>query len=203
MKTKWTGAVALTAMTVGGLLLSPSILVGAKEDDKAKTGSAAPAFKLKDTFGKEFSLADFKGKVVVLEWFNRKCPASKGCHNSATMQDTYKKYADKGVIWLAIDTTAGSDPEANRVYAADQGLAYPILHDTDGKVGKAYGAKTTPHMFIIDKEGILVYTGAIDNKGESPNYVGDALAEVLAGEKVTKSRTQPYGCGVKYPPNAS
>jgi peroxiredoxin len=164
----------------------------------AAIGSQAPDFTLKDAYGKEFKLSDFKDKIVVLEWINQHCPVSHGTHQKRLMQDTYKKYAGKGVIWLAIDTTAGAQPEKNRVYAADQGIAYPILHDTDGKVGHSYGAKRTPHMFVIDKAGKLAYTGAIDDHKDK-NYVSIALDELLAGKSVSNPETEPYGCGVKYP----
>jgi peroxiredoxin len=165
---------------------------------QAEIGQAAPDFTLKDTYGKEFKLADFKDRIVVLEWVNQQCPVSKGHHDKRTMQDTYKKYASKGVIWLGIDTTAGVQPEKNRVYSAVMSLAYPILHDTDGRVAKAYGAKTTPHMFVIDKTGKLAYAGAIDDKGDT-NFVAAALDNVLAGKAVSKPRTDSYGCGIKFP----
>jgi peroxiredoxin len=164
---------------------------------KADIGAAAPSFALEDVYGKTFTLGDFKEHVVVLEWINQHCPVSHGKHKDGTMQNTYKKYADKGVIWLAIDSTYGAKPEANRVYAAQMGIAYPILHDPDGKVGHMYGAKTTPHMFVIDKKGVLVYDGAIDDQGKA-NYVAAALDAVLAGKPVENAKTKPYGCGVKY-----
>jgi len=184
--------VALTGSVASTLVTAPE-----QGQSPAVVGSQAPDFALKDSYGKEFRLADFKDKVVVLEWINRTCPVSRGAHEKKTMQDIYKKYAAKGVVWLAIDTTAGSDPEKNRVYAAEKGLAYPILHDPDGRTGRAYGAKTTPHMFVIDKTGKLVYNGAIDDRKET-NYVAAALDEVLADKPVSTSRTEPYGCSVKY-----
>lgn len=163
----------------------------------AELGNPAPGFELKDVFGKPFKLSDFKGHVVVLEWINFQCPVSHGKHDDKTMQDVYKKFADKGVVWLAIDSTAGRKPEENRVYAAKQGLAYPILHDPDGKVGRTYGAATTPHMYVIDAKGTLVYNGAIDDKG-STNHVAEAVGATLAGKKPSTMKTAPYGCSVKY-----
>jgi len=168
-----------------------------KATTKAQIGKPAPDFALKDCFGKKFTLAEFKGKTVVLEWINQQCPISKGAHDKQQMQKTYKKYADKGVIWLAVDSSHFAEPEKNRIYTAMQGLAYPVLHDPDGKVGKAYIAKTTPHMFVIDKTGTLVYNGAIDDRDKT-NYVDKALAELLAGKTVSKPKTDSYGCGVKY-----
>jgi peroxiredoxin len=117
------------------------------------------------------------------------------------MQNTLKKYADRGVVWLAIDSTSSLDAESNRVYTARKGLAYPILNDPTGRVGHKYDAKTTPHMFVIDKAGTLVYTGAIDGEQDGKadqNYVADALDAVLSGSTVARSKTKPYGCGIKY-----
>jgi peroxiredoxin len=181
----------------GILIYSQSTAAAEKEEPKAKIGESAPDFALKDSYGKEFKLSDFKDKIVVLEWINQKCPVSHGHHDKQTMQKTYKKTADK-VVWLAIDTGKTNSPENNRVYAAKMGLAYPVLHDTDGKVGRLYGAKSTPHMFVINKGGKLAYDGAIDDKGET-NYVADAIEALIAGKNVPKSKTEPYGCGVHYP----
>jgi peroxiredoxin len=186
----WAGVVALG---LGGMLLVPVFAA----DKGVEIGQTAPAFSLPDCYGNDISLESQRGKVVVLEWINQKCPVSEGHHKKHTMQDLIKKYAGKGVVWLAIDSSSFCDAEANRVYAAEMGLAYPILQDPDGKVGKAYGAQTTPHMFVIDKEGKLAYNGAIDDQ-KSTNYVDAALQAVLAGKTVEKSKTKPYGCGVKY-----
>lgn len=192
--------VALVASAVGAVGYQYLAAAPASEAVKAKIGQPAPDFTLKDVYDKPFKLSDFKGKIVVLEWINKGCPVSAGAHDKKIMQDTYKKFAEKGVIWLAIDSTASpavAKPEDNRVYAAQKGLAYPILHDPDGKVGHAYGAKTTPHMFVIDKEGQLAYNGAIDDQGKT-NYVAVAIEDLLAGKKVAKAQTEPYGCTVKY-----
>lgn len=206
MKSKWTMVIAVVACAGSVALYSRTLAApGAaekKESRKAELGKPAPDFALQDTYGKEFKLSEFKGKTVVLEWFNANCPVVKSSHEKQKMQKVYKEYAEKGVIWLAIDTTAGAQAEPNRVHAAEYGLAYPILMDTDGEVGRAYGAKTTPHMFVVDKTGNLVYDGAIDDKA-STNYVANALEDVLAGKTVRKSKTEPYGCGVKYPRRAN
>jgi peroxiredoxin len=172
----------------------------------------APAFTLTDTNGTEHSLADFKGKVVVLEWFNHGCPFVKKHYDKGNMQALQKTYTDKDVVWLAIISSAegkqGFDtPEGHNKTAKEKGTnATAILIDADGTVGKAYGAKTTPHMYVIDAEGQLVYQGAIDDKrstspddiASSKNYVSAALDAVLAGEAVEVAKTTPYGCGVKY-----
>ncbi|UCD28916.1 MAG: thioredoxin family protein [Planctomycetota bacterium] len=196
MKTKWILIIA-AAVVVGAFIYTQSPAAPAKPEPKARIGEPAPDFSLKDTFGKQFTLSEFKGKIVVLEWINQQCPISKGTHTKQLMQKTYKKYAEKGVVWLAIDTSHYAKPDKNRVYAAKQGLAYPILHDPNGKVGHDYGARTTPHMYVIDKTGKLLYNGAIDDKGKT-NYVAAALDEVLAGKAVSKPKTDPYGCSVKY-----
>lgn len=192
------------AAALVALSLSPVSALYATDDkppvaESGQVGSSASDFTLKDSYGKEFRLADYKDRVVVLEWVNQDCPVSKGKHTKKVMQDTYAKYVDK-VVWLGIDTTAGRQAEGNRVYAAKMGIAYPVLLDADGKVGRSYGARTTPHMFVIAK-GKLVYAGAIDDgKDGGQNYIAAALDEVLAGKPVSKAKTEPYGCKVKYPP---
>jgi peroxiredoxin len=189
----------MLGLALAGLLVfAPSNAAEKGDMVSAELGKEVPNFALKDTFGKEFKLSEFKGKTIVLEWVNQGCPVSKGAHKKKIMQDTYAKYAGKEVIWLGIDTTAGAQPEKNRVYAAEMGIAFPILHDTDGKVGRMFGAKTTPHMFVIDKSGKLAYTGAIDDQGKT-NYVAAALDDLLAGRTVGTPKTDPYGCSVKYP----
>ncbi|NLE58020.1 MAG: redoxin domain-containing protein [Planctomycetes bacterium] len=193
MKTRW--MILTTAAVAAGVFLYSHSLA-AQANKAAEPGQTAPDFAIKDAYGKEFKLADFKGKVVVLEWINRDCPVSRGAHDKQQMQKTYKKYAAKGVVWLGIDSTEAAKPDANRVYAAEQGLAYPILHDADAKVANAYGAKRTPHMFVIDKEGKLAYAGAIDDKADR-NHVAAALDELLAGKTVAKPKTDAYGCGIK------
>src|SRR5687767_9450573 len=179
---------------------------GEKAAAQAKVGEPAPAFSLQDQDGKTVSLADFKGKTVVLEWFNQGCPYVVRHYKSKTMTDTAAKYKDKDVVWLAINTTAGKTAEDNKTSAEAWGIPYPILSDTTSSVAQQYGAKTTPHMYIIDKEGKLVYNGAIDDdasedgaKGDKAvNFVAKALDEVLAGKAVSQAETKPYGCGVKY-----
>lgn len=176
-----------------------------KAEAKAKVGEAAPAFTLVDLDGKTHNLADYKGKTVVLEWFNPECPYVKKHHElNKTMASLNDKFKEKDVVWLAVATgktaAAADDLKAAKT---DYGIAYPILLDTEGKVGREYGAKTTPHMYVIDKEGVLRYAGAIDNNnsprtlGET-NYVEEALTAVLAGETVPTAETKAYGCGVKY-----
>jgi peroxiredoxin len=163
----------------------------------------APAFTLTDQAGKKHSLADYAGKVVVLEWMNPDCPISRRHYTTPTMKNLATKYAPKGVVWLAINSTNYYTPEQNKAWAEKYALPYPILDDRPGTVGHLYGAKTTPDMRIIDARGVVVYAGAIDDnstgrKPEPTNYVAQALDELLAGKKVSRAKTQPYGCSVKY-----
>ncbi|MCS6803576.1 MAG: thioredoxin family protein [Acidobacteriota bacterium] len=171
----------------------------------ASVGAAAPAFSLEDQTGKKVSLSDFSGKkIVVLEWINPDCPYVQRHYKAGTMKSLAQKYKDKGVIWLAINTTHYMNKETNQKWIADYQLPYQILDDHEGTVGRLYGAKTTPHMFIIDKSGKVVYQGAIDddprgNKGENKvNYVAKALDELLAGKPISMPQTKPYGCSVKF-----
>lgn len=175
---------------------------------QAAIGQPAPAFKLTSAAGKEVSLGDYKGKIVVLEWFNPECPYIVKHHKTnTTFNDLHKKYAAKDVVFLAINSNRegkqGSGKERNAKAAEEFKLAYPILLDTTGETGKAYGAKTTPHCFVIDKKGVLAYEGAIDDDRSvetagKVNYVAKAVDELLAGSSVSTSQTKPYGCSVKF-----
>jgi peroxiredoxin len=182
------------------------------ENAPASIGKPAPDFTLKDLDGHDVRLADFRGKVVVLEWFNPKCPFVNRAHSKGSLNGTAARHLAEGVIWLGIDSAApgmqGNAVEDIRDGVNRMGLTHPILRDESGAVGHAYGATNTPHLFVIDKAGTLVYAGAIDNspdaEGESPqggplvNYVDAALADLAANRPVRTSRTKAYGCGVKY-----
>ncbi len=175
-------------------------------------GQIAPAFSAVDTAGKTVSLADFKGKVVVLEWVNPGCPFVRKHYESANMPATQKSALAQGAVWLAINSThTGSgdylQPAALAAWIKDKGgVPSATLMDADGKIGRAYGARTTPHMYIIDTKGTLVYAGAIDSKptanpadiATATNHVRQALAEVAAGKPVSQPVTQAYGCSIKY-----
>ncbi len=175
-------------------------------------GNQAPDFSLPDTYRKTVRLSDFKGKYVVLEWYNPDCPFVGKHYGSGNMQNLQKEFTSKGVVWLTIDSSA---PGMQGNYQADQlnqiskkvGAARTaLLLDSDGKVGREFGAKTTPDMYIIDPKGVLVYEGAIDNKRSTDiedvktatNYVRVALESAMAGKPVKTTTTQPYGCSVKY-----
>ncbi len=177
------------------------------------TGETAPAFTLKGLNpAKDVSLADFKGKVVVLEWLNHGCPFVRKHYDAGNMQAFQKKYTAQNVIWLSVISSAEgkqgyvNTEGANKEKRDNKSLATEVLLDTDGKVGNLYGAKTTPHMYVIDKSGALVYQGAIDDKPDTEkdsissakNYVAAALDEIIAGKKVTAHTTKSYGCSVKY-----
>jgi hypothetical protein len=178
----------------------------------AVVGQPAPAFSVTDTSGKAVSLSDFKGRTVVLEWVNPGCPYVRKHYDSANMQSTQKGATDKGVVWLAVNSTTPSHgdykPPADMAawMSGQKASATATLIDSDGKIGKAYGARTTPHMYVIDAKGTLAYAGGIDDKPSSnpsdvksaKNYVNAALGDVLAGKPVQQPVTRPYGCSVKY-----
>lgn len=167
-------------------------------------GAPAPTFSLEDQDGKKVSLSDFAGKIVVLEWTNPDCPFVKRHYAAKTMTTTANKYKDKDVVWLAINTTYYMGKDKYKEWIKANNISYPILDDHEGTIGRMYGAKTTPHMFIIGKDGKLVYQGGIDNDAggdkDNPviNYVDQALAELTASKAVSVAQTRPYGCSVKY-----
>jgi peroxiredoxin len=178
----------------------------------ADIGKPAPDFTLNDVDGHAVHLADLRGKTVVLEWFNPDCPFVGRSHTKGSLKGLAARHMGQGIVWLGIDSAApgkqGYEPDAIR-HAVDRfGLAHPILRDPGGDVGHAYGATNTPHMFVVDKNGILAYGGAIDNspdaEGESApggvlvNYVDAALEDLAAGRPVRTPRTKAYGCSVKY-----
>lgn len=176
-------------------------------------GQPAPAFELKDTNGKTVKLADFKGKHVVLEWVNPGCPFVVKHYGSQNMQGLQKAYTAKDVVWLSVNSTAKSasdylEPAALNAKLVKEWGAAPtaVLMDEAGQVGRAYAAKTTPHMYVIDPAGKLVYAGGIDDKRTSNqadvktanNFVKAALNESMAGKPVSTPTATPYGCSVKY-----
>jgi peroxiredoxin len=178
----------------------------------AVVGEPAPAFTLTDTNGRTRSLHALEGSTVVLEWWNYECPFVGKHYGSGNMQRLQKEWTAKGVVWLTISSSAPGkqgyvDAAKANAWMKDKGAApTAVLLDHDGKVGRAYGAKTTPHMFVIDPKGTVVYAGGIDDKpstdqadiATAKNFVSAALAEVTAGRPVTMAVSQPYGCSVKY-----
>ena len=166
-------------------------------------GQPAPAFELQDLDGKTVSLAAFRGKTVVLEWINPNCPVSRDYAERNVMSTTAAAHPE--VVWLAINSTNRTHgdfvaPTAHKAYNQKNGIAYPVLYDSSGDTGRAYEAKTTPHMFVIDGGGKLVYNGAIDSRSETANvnYVDAALTALAAGKSPDPSTTKPVGCSVKY-----
>jgi len=171
-----------------------------------KVGEKAPEFTLKDETGKEHSLGSLKGKYVVLEWTSTKCPYVVGHYERETMKKTLAKLKAKqgDVVWLGIDSSHYTNGKETTDFKKKFAFDWPVLQDADGKTGKAYDARTTPHMFIVDPEGVLRYDGAIDDdktdsKGEKAvNYVSLGFDKLLAKQTVDPSKTEPYGCTVKY-----
>ena len=175
-------------------------------------GQPAPGFTATDASGKTVSLADFKGKTIVLEWVNPGCPFVQKHYGAANMQATQKDATAKGVVWLSINSTATDagdylrPAEMAQWMRTQKAASTATLMDSDGKVGRAYGARTTPHMYIVDPAGKLVYAGGIDNKPSTnpadiagaTNHVKAALNETLAGKPVSQASTRPYGCSIKY-----
>jgi peroxiredoxin len=173
--------------------------------ETAQVGKPAPAFTLKDESGKEHSLAQYKGKIVVLEWTNPGCPFVQRHYTANTMKKTAESYDAQKVVWLAVDSTASNAPDKSATWKKEKGFTFPVLQDPSGKVGKEYAAKTTPHMYVIDAQGVLRYEGAIDddprgNKaaGTPTNYVKGAVDALLSGKPVPAATTEAYGCSVKY-----
>jgi len=167
----------------------------------------SPDFTLTNYDGKTVKLSDYAGKIVVLEWFNYECPFARYNYEKTTaVNDLVNKYKDKGVALLAINSTGHQELAKDKEFAEQFKVNHPILDDSKGVVGRAYGAKTTPHTFIIDVKGNIVYSGAFDNAplGKIPegaqyvNYIDKALGELTAGTAVSVTETKPYGCSVKY-----
>lgn len=178
----------------------------------AEVGQPAPEFRAVDSNGKEHALSDYKGKTVVLEWTNHECPFVKKHYDSGNMQALQKEATGEGVIWLSVNSSAAgkeghATPEqANALIAQAGSAATAYLIDDSGEIGMKYGAKTTPHMYVVDPGGVLVYAGAIDDQPTASadaiqgakNFVREALGDLEAGRPVAVAQTQAYGCGVKY-----
>jgi AhpC/TSA family len=189
-----------------------TFLIAAPAYSAAVVGQKAPEFTAKDATGKTVNLADFKGKTVVLEWVNPGCPYVRKHYGAGNMQSTQKDAADKGVVWLAINSTDTQHPDylaptALQSWMTEQkAAATHTMMDESGKIGQQYAARTTPHMYIINAQGNLIYAGGIDSIASAnpadiktaTNYVKQSLGEVAAGKPVSSANTKPYGCSVKY-----
>ena len=192
---------------LAGFLLSSMALNASVE-----TGASAPEFTLSDSTGTEHNLSDFKGKYVVLEWTNHQCPFVKKFYANDDMQSLQKEMTGKDVIWLQVLSSAegkqghltASEAEALRKQQEVGSTA--LLLDPDGAIGRKYGARTTPHMFLINPEGLIIYQGAIDSIkstdsadiADATNYVKSAYENAVAGKPVDPATTTPYGCSIKY-----
>ena len=192
-------------LAMGGAALAAQYDHGHEDHEHAEVGNAAPAFELKDANGKTHSLEDYEGKVVVLEWTNHECPVVNRVHNQKKIEETIAEFDGKPVAWIAINSSHFAEDKKDeiRTWLKEQKIEYPMLLDADGKVGHMYQAKTTPHMFVIDKEGVLIYQGALDNDpygkaDDVRNYVVEAVTATLEGSTVATKQTKPYGCTVKY-----
>lgn len=177
----------------------------------AVVGKPAPEFTAKDIDGKTHKLSDYKGKIVVLEAYNLDCPFCANHFKTGAMQELQEWATKNGVIWFVVNSVNKNNPsyrppeKAKKEFAEQKMKATAWLDDSDGKVGKSYGLKTTPHIVIVDKDGIVAYNGAIDDRPEASgdprkarNYVREALQNLLAGKPVEVKQTKPYGCSVKY-----
>lgn len=180
--------------------LLSNIVAAPSGSSTVKTGEMAPDFTLKDQSGTEVKLSSLKGKLVVLEWTNPGCPFVVRHYKAQTMTKLAKANSD--VVWLTINSSHFTQDADNTTWAQKEGVK-TVLNDASGKVGKLYGARTTPHMYVIDAQGKIAYQGAIDDDPygdkESPlNYVADALKALKAGKAPSINETKPYGCSVKY-----
>ena len=177
----------------------------------AEVGKPAPEFNVTDIEGKAHKLSDYKGKIVILEAYNLDCPFCKNHFTSGAMQELQGQMTAKGAVWLVVNSTGAKNPayrnpdKAKKEWAAQKMKATAWIDDHSGELGKKYGMRTTPHMFVIDKEGVLAYQGAIDDRASpdgdprtARNYVKEAVSKLQAGEKLSVTQTKPYGCGIKY-----
>jgi len=207
------GRIAVAVLTVVTLMACAEEARGrtAADGPAPEVGKAAPAFRVADTNGKTHSLDQYRGKWVVLEWLNHQCPYVRKHYDNGAMQALQKKYAGK-VVWLSVVSSAPgnqghfSNERANELTKEKNAAPAAVLIDASGTVGRAYDARTTPHMFVINPEGKVVYMGGIDDKNSTRAadlqtarpHVDMALQEALAGKPVTVATSQPYGCNVKY-----
>jgi hypothetical protein len=200
------------AVMAAAVALGATFLMGSNAVAAPAVGQKAPDFVAVDTAGKQHRLSDFAGKFVVLEWTHPGCPFVRKHYGSGNMPATQKAATEKGVVWLAINSTerAASDylkPPALEAWMKEHSAApTAVLMDEDGVIGRAYAARTTPHLYIIDPKGVLVYAGGIDSIASSrvedvktaTNYVNQALGEAFGGKAISAATTKPYGCSIKY-----
>lgn len=202
---------ALATLLMVGVLLFPCGAVSGQMQEP-EIGAPAPAFSLPDTYGNQHALSDLAGKWVILEWLNYGCPFVQKHYRSGNMPRLQEDYAAKGVVWFSVVSSAPGkqgyyEPEEMNAKNEEHGnKAAAVLLDPEGTVGMAYGARTTPQMYVINPQGVLLYNGAIDDRPTSrlsdiegaTNYLVQAMTEAMAGQPVSLPTTQPYGCSVKY-----
>jgi peroxiredoxin len=200
------------ALQILGSLMILLCAAGMSRAAEVAVNKPAPEFTFTDIEGTTAKLSDFSGKYVVLEWFNHGCPFTRKHYKSDKMQDLQRKYTEEGVVWISINSTSEEngdyrDPAMSKKEAHANGASSTyIVLDPSGEIGKLYGAKTTPDIFIINPEGNLIYKGAADSIAstdvadipKATNYIDLALTEALAGKPVSTPETKPYGCSVKY-----
>lgn len=192
-------------------ILAAVVLTATLAFGEAVVGKPAPDFEAKDINGKTHRLSDFKGKIVVIEAYNMDCPFCANHYKTGAMQELQAWATGQGVVWLVVNSVNKNHPsyrspeKAKEEFAAQKMKATAWIDDSDGKLGKAYGLKTTPHIVIIGKDGIVAYNGAIDDRPATDgdprtakNYVKEALQSLLEGKPVAVKQTKPYGCSVKY-----
>jgi hypothetical protein len=204
---------SVTTAALAGLAMVTLVASGlAAQTSGAEIGRSAPSFTLPDTYGEEHALSDYSGEWVVLEWLNYECPFVRKHYDSGNMQGLQQGYAEKGVKWFAVVSSAPGkqgyhEPdEMNSLSQAKGSKVAAVLLDPEGEVGKLYGAQTTPQMYVINPEGVLLYNGAIDDMPSARpeslegahNYLAAALDEAMNGRPVTTPTSKPYGCSVKY-----
>lgn len=207
------GQTFIAGLALAGLSFTT---ISAFAESTARIGQPAPAFQAVDADGKARSLSEFAGKTVILEWTNHECPYVRKHYNSATMQTLQKDMAKDGIVWLSVISSPPGEQgyveaaKARELTVQRDAAPAGILLDPNSKVARAYGAQTTPHMYIIDPKGTLAYMGAIDDKPSSNpaslngarSYVRQAVAEMKAGKPVSEASTKSYGCAVKYAPQS-
>jgi peroxiredoxin len=199
-------------MRLAAVLVSAFALIASPAQATAVPGQPAPAFHATDVNGRTVSLADFRGRTVVLEWNNPNCPFVQKHYTSGNMQALQLRNTKAGIVWLAINSTSDSHPDYMSPaqlaawFSEQKATPSAVLMDTGGGIGRAYGAKVTPHMYVIDSKGTVVYAGAIDDKRSanpadvksSTNHVTAALGDLAAGKVVSTAATTAYGCTIKY-----
>ena len=201
-----------SAGILAGLVAAAAVAAMPLAQAAETLGETAPEFTAVGTDGKSYSLSDFRGQTVVLEWTNHDCPYVKKHYETGNMQMLQKEATSEGIVWLSVISSAPgkqgyvSPEQADKLTSSREAAPTRVLLDPEGEVGRKYRAKTTPHMYIVDEDGTLVYRGGIDDKptarkadvDTAHNYVRAALTQMAAGQDISDNDTRPYGCSVKY-----